>query len=171
MCSTHQPHWANKGKRMFQIYFCFSYLSQPNSWHVPQISIRYSLIIILFPLWITCPPHAFPYSWMDFSSKVTCAFCILPCLLSNSKGGTGDFSNEKWRRTLSNRLALFLYLTLESMNFKYKPLPQRESCWIFQLRKQFYHNGLNIYFYWSIVELYYPLNIDLQCYVSFWCRA
>lgn len=44
MCSTHQPHWANKGKRMFQIYFCFSYLSEPNCWHVSQISTHRCLL-------------------------------------------------------------------------------------------------------------------------------
>lgn len=65
MCSTHQPHWANKGKRMFQIYFCSSYLSEPNGWHVSQIGTH--LIIIRFPLGL------FPFSWL---------FCIHGCALA-----------------------------------------------------------------------------------------
>lgn len=121
MCSTHQPHWANKGKRMFQIYFCFSYLSSPNSWYVSRISTWYLLITIRFPFWIFLP--AFPYSWMDFSSKVMCTFCVLPCLLANGKGIVViSIMGSEMRLHSMDELCFSTY-PWEVCISKYKPLP------------------------------------------------
>lgn len=60
---------------------------------------------------------AFPYSWMDFPSKVTGTFCILPCLLVNGKGRNSDSLNEKWCGTWFHGRDLFFYLPPESVYF------------------------------------------------------
>lgn len=109
MCSTHQPHWANKGKRMFQIYFCFSYLSQPNSWCVAQVSTHCSVIIILFT---PGSPSLFPYFPMFMGGfQLQGNMCLLYCTLSLRMAREEVVS---FVVTLSHGQALFFYVPVES---------------------------------------------------------
>lgn len=82
MCSTHQPHWANKGKRMFQIHFCFSFLSQVTgffhlSWSctvfsgtLPNGHSWFQIVLQITPAWMALWPGDRTTSFSKFSSRM-----------------------------------------------------------------------------------------------------
>lgn len=164
MCSTHQPHWANKGKRMFQIYFCFSDLWELHWWHAPHRRPQCSFLLILFPFCIALLSPCFSIFMDGFplpGNTYLLSFTLYPCEWQRQKRWLLEWK-VMWDLIPQTR-SVFLLTSRQCVFWSTRQSPLVSNPLNIQLRKRCYC-GRKEYF-WRLIMGGSPLSIPQHMWV------